>query len=261
MKLNIFQADAFTQKVFGGNPAAVCPLESWLDDELLQQIAVENNLSETAYFVPKGDHYELRWFTPALEVDLCGHATLAAAHVIFEHLGYTKDTIDFHSRSGLLQVKKHEKGYAMDFPARIPELVPNPSKALFKALNTTSREVRRTKDYMLIHFENEAEIKEMKPNFGLLNTVDALGFIITAPGDTVDFVSRFFAPRAGINEDPVTGSAHCDLVPFWAEKMKQNHFHALQISERGGELFCEYSGDRVILIGQAVTYLEGIIVV
>lgn len=261
MNLTIFQADAFTQEVFGGNPAAVCPLEHWLDDQLLQSIAAENNLSETAFFVKKDNHYELRWFTPALEVDLCGHATLAAAHVLFQHLEYEKDTIDFHSRSGLLQVKKHNKGYAMDFPARVPQLVANPPKALFKALKTTHREIRRTKDYMLIAFEKEANIRDMNPDFGLLNTMDALGFIVTSPGDNVDFVSRFFAPRAGINEDPVTGSAHCDLVPFWAEKMDKNHFHALQISERGGEIFCEYVGDRVILIGQAVTYLQGQIVV
>ncbi|RMG18084.1 MAG: PhzF family phenazine biosynthesis protein [Bacteroidetes bacterium] len=260
MNLQLFQVDAFTKRVFGGNPAAVCPLDAWLPDAQLQAIATENNLSETAFLVPKGTEYELRWFTPALEVDLCGHATLASAHVLYQHLGYTAPSITFLSRSGPLLVSQSEKGYSMDFPAIIPQEVAPPPQ-LARALGAAPQAVFRANDYLLTIFESEAQIRALAPDFGLLRQVDALGTIVSAPGKEVDFVSRFFAPRAGIDEDPVTGSAHCSLIPYWAGVLGKTDLHALQISARQGELFCRLQGERVAIAGQAVTYMLGEILV
>ncbi|MBU1319414.1 MAG: PhzF family phenazine biosynthesis protein [candidate division Zixibacteria bacterium] len=256
MKLPIYQIDAFTGKVFAGNPAAVCPLESWLDDKTLQSIAAENNLSETAFFVPKGDAYEIRWFTPGIEVELCGHATLASAHVIFNYLGYKNDVIRFETRkSGELTVRKEGDLLSMNFPSSKPTPVPCPGD-LTRALRIEPVEVLKSSAYLAI-FESEDQVRSLKPDFPILNELDAYAVIVTAKGKTVDFVSRFFAYKIGIPEDPVTGSAHCTSVPYWSEKLGKTKLHALQVSERGGELFCEDLGDRVKISGRAVQYLIG----
>lgn len=255
MKLPIYQVDAFSQKPFGGNPAAVCPLNSWLPDEIMQAMATENNLSETAFFVKEDEGFHLRWFTPVFEIDLCGHATLASAHVLYQHLGY-EGSIDFRTRSGELHVERREDKYFMQLPSRPPEKVAGPSNIL-EAMGTKPIEVYKSRDYMLV-YENEAQIREMQPKFDLINQwEEVVGVTVTAPGEKADFVSRFFAPRANINEDPVTGSAHCNLVPFWAEKIGKKKLYAEQISARHGELFCEYLGDRISLGGNAVTFFEG----
>ena len=256
MTLDLYQVDAFTHKVFGGNPAAVCPLDQWLDATTMQAIAAENNLAETAYFVPQGDSFELRWFTPKLEVDLCGHATLASAHVLFEHLAYAEKVINFHTRSGLLTVKREGDIYQMDFPAQAPErLKAHPS--LLPSFNITPAKVLKSKVYYFLVFDNEAEIRDLTPNFlKLMEVDDAIGVICTAKGNNYDFISRFFAPRAGINEDPVTGSAHCSMIPYWAEQLDKQVLTAAQISERHGELWCEYHGNRVLISGKAATYMK-----
>lgn len=255
MRIPLYQVDAFTDKVFGGNPAAVCPLESWLDKSLMQNIAAENNLSETAFFVKKGDRFEIRWFTPKLEIDLAGHPTLATAHVIFNHTDYNKNEITFISSGGELMVTKSNDLLVMNFPARPPEAVMTPAP-LIRGLGLEPLEVRKARDYLVL-YPSEENILSIKPKFDALAELDCLGIIITARGNQSDFVSRFFAPRAGINEDPVTGSAHTTLIPFWAEKLDKKSFHAFQLSERKGELFCEYLGDRVKIGGYAVTYLKG----
>lgn len=253
----IYQADAFTGNLFGGNPAAVVPLENWIPDELMQKIAAENNLAETAYFVEKDDHFELRWFTPELEIDLCGHATLASAHILYSEMGFAHDAITFRTqKAGDLIVTRNGDRYEMDFPARITETVEAPQGLLEALGGPTPLEIRKSRDYFLV-YEHEETIAAMKPDFARLAQIDAIGIIITAPGNSVDFVSRFFAPKAGINEDPVTGSAHCNLIPYWAEKLGKNELHALQISARKGELWCEHLGDRVTMSGEAVTYLRG----
>jgi PhzF family phenazine biosynthesis protein len=259
MKIPIYQVDAFTGKVFKGNPAAVCPLESWPDDLLLQNIAAENNLSETAFFVRKNDFFEIRWFTPKVEVNLCGHATLASAHVIFNHLNYQNTEISFQSKSGLLKVFKNGNLLVLDFPAsKIASAIIK--KELSKALGKIPESVYQSGKKLLALYENEKTISNLDPNFELLKSVDFMGVIVTAPGDNVDFVSRFFAPRVGINEDPVTGSAHTLLIPFWAERLGKTKLKALQISSRVGELDCELKGDRVWIGGLAVTYLIGEII-
>lgn len=256
MRIPIFQVDAFTSKVFGGNPAAVCPLPRWLPDTKLQAIAGENNLSETAFFVKKDGAYELRWFTPVLEIDLCGHATLASAHVLFNHLGYRKDEIIFRTRkSGELRTYRRGGRIYLDFPARLPAPVEAPA-ALVKGLGRFPREVYKGRDY-LAFFEKESDIAAMAPDFGELSKLDCIGIIVTAPGEKCDFVSRFFAPRAGIAEDPVTGSAHTMLIPYWGERLGKTKMRALQISARLGELDCEWKGDRVLIGGRAVTYMTG----
>jgi PhzF family phenazine biosynthesis protein len=255
MKLSIYQIDAFTDKVFGGNPAAVVPLEKWLEKEVMQAIAAENNLSETAFFIPVGDEFEIKWFTPEIEVDLCGHATLASAYVLYEHLKYNKDEILFHSQSGILKVRKKNDLFELDFPNRKPLPVPAPP-ALIEGLGKRPIEVLKSRDYFAV-YENEDDINSLKPDFNILSTLDALGIIVTSKGKTVDFVSRFFVPAAGINEDPVTGSAHSTLIPYWAEKLGKNVLHAYQLSKRKGELFCELIGDRVWIAGKAVTYMIG----
>ena len=258
MNIPIYQVDAFTDKLFGGNPAAVCPLEKWLDTELLQKIAAENNLSETAFFVKGGKDFELRWFTPKIEVDLCGHATLASAHVIFNHLSYDEKQITFASASGELRVTTANGLITLDFPSTPPspaEIVPE----LTQGLGLKPEEVHKSRDYLAL-FKSEDDILSIEPDFNILGKLDSLGVIITAEGKNSDFVSRFFAPAAGINEDPVTGSAHTTLIPFWAERLNKNTLHAFQLSERKGELFCELSGDRVKISGYAITFLKGEIV-
>ena len=257
MKIPLYQVDAFTSKVFGGNPAAVCPLEEWLSDELMQAIAAENNLSETAFFVREGDGFRLRWFTPVMEVDLCGHATLASAHVLFHHLRYRRGPIHFYTLSGLLEVGRDGSLLCMDFPARAPSSVQAP-QPLLDGLGRIPAGVFKARDYMAV-FEREEDVRAIQPNLSALMELDCLGIIATAPGRNVDFVSRFFAPRAGIPEDPVTGSAHTMLVPYWAQRLGKKSLHALQVSKRGGELFCEHRGERVSIAGGAVTYAVGTI--
>ena len=254
MKIKQYQVDAFATRVFEGNPAAVCPLESWPDDGLLQAIAEENNLSETAFFVPTEKGYGLRWFTPVKEVDLCGHATLAAAHVIFEMLGHSKQVIVFETRSGELFVEKRGDQLEMNFPACPPTLCELP-EILVKGLGQRPIEVWSADDYLAI-FDSEATIRAMTPNHALLGQLDLRGVIVTAPGTDVDFVSRFFAPKFGIPEDPVTGSAHCELAPYWANKLGKNTLSAKQVSKRGGNITCEMKADRVLLSGCAVTFME-----
>ncbi len=254
---SIYQADAFTGELFGGNPAAVCPLPEWLPDATMQQIAAENNLAETAFFVPRGHEYELRWFTPELEIDLCGHATLATAHVIFSHLGYQADVVNFHTvKAGKLTVSRKDDLYTLDFPSRIPEPATVPEGLLEALGGPRPAEVLRSRDYLVV-YGSEREVAELQPDFTALARIDGIGIIVTAPGDQCDFVSRFFAPGAGIPEDPVTGSAHCNLIPYWAQKLGKADLHAFQVSQRRGELWCSLQGDRVLMSGKAVTYLKG----
>jgi len=257
MKIPIYQADAFTDELFGGNPAAVCPLKAWLPDEIMQKIAIENNLAETAFFVKSGSGYKLRWFTPEYEIDLCGHATLASAHILFTELGYEQNEIHFETiKAGTLTVIKDGDKYTMDFPSRPPIHI-DPPIGLIEALGEKQPvEVLRSRDYFLV-YNSEEDVKDISPDFFALSKMDTVGVIVTAKGKDVDFVSRFFAPGAGIPEDPVTGSAHCNLIPYWAEKLGKNKLHAYQLSARKGELWCELKGDRVLISGTAVTYLKG----
>ncbi|WP_374949118.1 PhzF family phenazine biosynthesis protein [Mucilaginibacter sp.] len=257
MTIPIYQADAFTDQLFGGNPAAVCPLQEWLPDAVMQKIALENNLAETAFFVKNQNGYLLRWFTPELEIDLCGHATLASAHILFTELGYADDVINFETlKAGALVVKREGEKYVMDFPSR-PSFAADLPEGLVAALGGSKpKEVLRSRDYVLV-YDNEDDIRNMVPDHSALAKIDTLGVIVTAPGKDVDFVSRFFAPAAGVPEDPVTGSAHCNLIPYWAGKLGKNTLHAYQVSARKGELWCELKGDRVTMAGKAVTYLRG----
>ena len=262
MKLEIFQVDAFTNKAFGGNPAAVVPLDAWLPDETMHNLAQENNLSETAFFVRNGDVYEIRWFTPTFEIDLCGHATLATAFVIFDVLKLEAKTIKFHShKSGDLSVEKSGDVFTLDFPSRPVSPVDAPT-GLFEAIGGTPNEIFKARDYFLV-YETEQQVLDLKPNFSALHDIaallkiDAHGFIVTAPGESSDFVSRFFAPEVGVFEDPVTGSSHCNLIPYWADKLGKTEMFARQVSARGGELFCKLAGDRVKIGGNAVLYLRG----
>ncbi len=253
MQLNLFQVDAFAAQVFAGNPAAVCPLDAWLPEALMQSIAAENNLSETAFFVPEGGGYGLRWFTPQKEIDLCGHATLASAHVLFEHLGFTGERLDFSTRSGILSVSRAGNLLALDFPAKTVEACAAPA-ALIEGLWAVPREVHVGRDYLAV-FASEEEVRALTPDPRRLAELDRHGVIVTAPGRDVDFVSRFFAPKFGVDEDPVTGSSHCSLTPFWAARLGKTTLDARQVSPRGGRLQCELSGERVILRGRAVTYM------
>lgn len=257
MTLPIYQIDAFASKAFEGNPAAICPLQEWLADDILLSIAEENNLSETAYFIKNENTFHIRWFTPTTEVDLCGHATLAAAFVIFNELEYTQNTISFESKSGQLNVTKNEDLLIMDFPAQSPAPCKLPDE-IRQAFTIKPIEVMKSEDYILV-FNNENEILNTKPKLELLNNIDLRGIIITAKSDQYDFVSRFFAPKYGINEDPVTGSAYTQLVPYWANQLNKNKLHSKQLSSRGGELFCENLGKRVSIAGYCVKYLEGTI--
>jgi len=260
MMLPFYQVDAFTDKLFGGNAAGVCPLDSWLPDDAMQKIALENNLSETAFFIKEGDGYRIRWFTPKVEVNLCGHATLASAHVIYNHLGCTCDTISFQSRSGVLNVSREGDLLILDFPANVPQRAALPNDFV-QALNITPIQCYRGKEDYLLLYKSQQEIESLLPDFRRLEKTDARAVIVTAPGEKCDFVSRFFAPRVGVDEDPVTGSAHTVLIPFWAEKLGKTEMHARQLSRRGGALFCRLKGDRVDIGGNAVTYLKGEILV
>jgi PhzF family phenazine biosynthesis protein len=255
MKISIFQVDAFTNQAFSGNPAAVCPLDYWLTDENMQAIAGENNLSETAFIVNRGDYYQIRWFTPQTEVDLCGHATLASAWVIMNKIQPDVDQIKFGSRGGELKVRRDGEYFLMDFPVHPPKecVVPND---LIKALGQNPVKVMASNYYLAI-YDSEEEVRKLKPYMALLKELDRIGVIITAPGESVDFVSRFFAPAVGIPEDPVTGSAHCTLIPYWAEMLNKTSLTAKQVSCRGGDLICEYKDDRVIIGGQARLFMEG----
>lgn len=258
MKVPFFHVDAFTDRLFAGNPAGVCLLEGWVSDPLLQKIAFENSLSETAFVVPRRDGAcELRWFTPIREVDLCGHATLAAAHVLAVHREIPGPWC-FHSQSGLLAVREHDSLLTLDFPAR-PAVPVEAPDALIRGLGRLPVEVLRARDFLAV-FAHEEEVRQLSPDFPLLASLDCLGIIATAPGRDCDFVSRFFAPAAGIPEDPVTGSAHCTLVPYWSRRLEADRvLFARQISPRGGELWGELRGDRVEITGRAVTFSEGII--
>lgn len=259
----LYHVDAFTTAVFGGNPAAVCPLDAWLPDAMLHKIAAENNLSETAFFVKAGDgRYELRWLTPTTEVDLCGHATLATAFVLRERLGDTSQPLRFATRSGDLLVTSGEDGFTLDLPSRPPERVA-PLATLTFALGAEPDEVWKARDHVCV-FTYESEVRTLVPDMVRLQAVAPHGVVVTAPADPTqspgaDFVSRFFAPAIGVPEDPVTGSTHCTLAPFWAERLGRTVLQARQVSARGGEMRCELSGDRVLLTGQAVCYLEGTI--
>jgi PhzF family phenazine biosynthesis protein len=255
MRIPLYQIDAFTSRLFSGNPAAVCPLEDWLEDGVLQAIAAENNLSETAFFVQRGERYHLRWFTPTVEVDLCGHATLASAFVILNELEPSRDAVVFDTLSGELRVSRDGGLLSMDFPARPPEPCEVPPK-LVEALGRAPQATLASRDLMAV-FATEDEVRSMAPKMAVLAEVDAFAVIVTAPGKEVDFVSRFFAPRAGIDEDPVTGSAHSTLVPYWAKRLSRPTLHAWQVSPRGGELWCEDRGNRVIIKGNSVRYLTG----
>jgi predicted PhzF superfamily epimerase YddE/YHI9 len=255
MKIPYFEVDAFSSKLFGGNPAGVCLLEQWLPDAVMQAIATENNFSETAFIVPRGPDFDLRWFTPAVEIDLAGHPTLASAFVLFNEGKAPGDCIRFHSRSGELAVTRKGDVLEMDFPSRpaVPCAVP---EALIRGLGKKPVEVLKSRDYLAV-FATEADVRSLQPDFDALRKLDTLGIIATAPGADCDFVSRFFAPAAGIDEDPVTGSAHCTLIPYWSQRLGKTRLFARQISKRGGELFCEQADERVLIGGKAVLYLRG----
>jgi len=257
MKLPLYQIDAFTDKIFGGNPACVVPLDSWLPDEVLFQITRENAVAETAFFIHQGDIVHLRWFTPEIEMDLCGHATLAAAHCLKEILGYEADVISFQTLSGPLTVTIDDGLYIMDFPSRMPIVAKLPPN-IYDALSIKPVEVYKSRDYVLV-YDSEADISGIIIDRMLFDQInlDPGGVIVTAIGDDCDFVSRFFTPQASILEDPVTGSAHCSLIPFWAERLDKKKLFARQISERIGTLYCEDKGDRVLISGQAKTYSAG----
>ena len=252
MKLQCYTLDAFTDRVFGGNPAAVCPLERWLDDELMQKIAAENNLSETAFFVPDGQGYHIRWFTPVCEVELCGHATLASAYVIFNFFAPEKTELQFRALAGQLRVTHEGDLLSLDFPARPPKLIDAPAE-LVASLGSEPKEMWLADDYVAV-FEAADAVRTLSPDFPQMARYNMFGLIATAPGEDCDFVSRFFAPRKGINEDSVTGCAHCTLIPFWAERLGKTTLFARQISQRGGELFCEHRGDRVTISGRVALY-------
>lgn len=257
MRLELYQIDAFTDRVFQGNPACVVPLDAWLPDETLLKIARENAVAETAFFVRNGNKFHLRWFTPDIEMDLCGHATLATAHCLKTLLGYTGEKVVFQTLSGALIVTFQDDLYCLDFPSRIPVPAVLP-EIISKALSVQPQEVLKSRDYVLVYGSQSdvSRIKVDRQTFDLIN-LDPGGVIITAKGDTCDFVSRYFTPQASILEDPVTGSAHCSLIPFWAERLQKEELYARQISSRVGDLFCQNKGSRVIIAGKAKTYAAG----
>jgi PhzF family phenazine biosynthesis protein len=261
MKIPIYQVDAFTSRVFSGNPAAVCLLDAWIDDALLQSIAAENNLSETAFLVQTDNGFDLRWFTPTTEVALCGHATLASAFVLQICRNWPANFIRFKTRkSGQLVVTKRDDFFDMDFPAR-PTSAQDLPDGLKEALGVEPEEAFGSAEDLMVVLGSEDAVRQVRPDFTALEQIACRGIIITARGDRSDFVSRFFAPRVGIKEDPVTGSAHCVLIPYWAATLGKNNLHAVQVSERGGTLFCKQAGKRVIISGKAALYLEGTIIV
>ena len=251
----LYQLDAFTDKPFAGNPAAVCPLDEWLADDVLQAIALENNLSETAFVVAEGDGFRLRWFTPACEVELCGHATLATAALYLEHLEPTRTKMVFETRSGTLTVKRDEAMLAMDFPALPATEVPIP-EGFVEAIGIRPLHFFRATKNMAV-LDDERAVRSLRPDLDYIKNMDGMGLIVTATGKDSDCASRYFAPQAGIDEDPVTGSAHCTIVPYWADRLGKSDIHARQVSARGGDLFCSMAGSRVILRGQARLVIEG----
>ncbi len=256
MELTLYQIDAFTKNVFSGNPAAICPLTDWLDDDIMQSIALENNLSETAFFIPDDDGYHIRWFTPVSEVDLCGHATLASAYVIFNLLEYHNNQIHFNSKSGPLYIEKQDSRITMDFPCQppIPCQIP---EALENAFGKTPVECLKSEDYMVV-FETEADVINYSPDMDELKKLGLRGVISTAKASgNYDFVNRFFAPKFGVPEDPVTGSSFTQLIPYWSGKLDQTTFNARQVSQRGGDIQCSLNGNRIKISGSAVKYLEG----
>lgn len=255
MKIPMYQVDAFTEEIFRGNPAAICILKEWLDEKLMQNIAMENNLSETAFCIVKEDLWELRWFTPEEEIDLCGHATLATAYVIFEILNYPGSTVKFTTKSGILTVEKQGDIITMEFPSREGTKV-EITDQLIKGLGKEPKEAYESRDLMVV-YENEQEIRELNPNMEELKLVDAFGIIVTAKGESSDFVSRYFAPSCGVPEDPVTGSAHCTLIPYWSKILGKNKMIAHQLSKRGGVLQCEHVGDKVKISGKAKLFFKG----
>lgn len=257
--IRLFHVDAFASAVFSGNPAAVCPLDRWLDESTMQSIAAENNLSETAFLVRERDGWKIRWFTPTCEVDLCGHATLASAWVVLNRLDPGASSVTFSSRSGPLTVARDGDRLALDFPARPPAPCAVPP-GLVEGLGLAPREVQRARDLMAV-YDREEDVRALAPDFARLATLDSLGIIATAPGRDADFVSRFFAPGHGVLEDPVTGSSHCTLIPYWAKRLGKTELRALQVSRRGGELTCALRGDRVRIAGKVAPYLEGMIAI
>ncbi len=261
MKLEIFQVDAFAEKIFAGNPAAVCPLENWISDSQMQAVATENNLSETAFFVSNGPGFDLRWFTPTSEINLCGHATLASAFVLFNFLEPQLTSVDFQTKSGRLSVSRDGDLLAMDFPALPPWECEQIPADLLHGLNPVPANVLQIKNNYFVIYESEEDVRLAKPDFALLEKLHPYGVGITAPGRQSDFVSRYFVPSYGIPEDPVTGSLHCSLVPHWAKRLKKSTLHARQLSKRGGDLWCELREDRVILKGKSVLYLRGSITI
>ncbi len=257
MEIKLYQIDAFANKVFEGNPAAICPLDEWLADDVLQKIAAENNLSETAFFVANGSDYDIRWFTPVHEVKLCGHATLASAYVIFNLLDYEKNTVSFSSKSGALTVKKNNDWLEMDFPSQKPQICEIP-EAIYKAFDMTPIECLKREDYIVV-FEKEEDVLRAAPDLARLSQLDLRGVAITARANQYDFIARFFAPKYGINEDPVTGSAFTQLIPYWSEKLNKKELLAKQVSARGGEVRCMDLHERVSISGKAASYMSGTI--
>ncbi len=255
MKLPLYQLDAFTSRLFGGNPAAVVPLEAWLPDRVMAAIAAENNLAETAFVIPRAESSPLRWFTPALEIDLCGHATLATAHLLFTRYFPARDRLAFETRSGALVVTRDRDLLSLDFPSRPGRRI-DVTPQVVDALGAAPRELFLARDQLAV-FDSEAQVRALRPDFARVAAIDAIGVIASAPGDEVDFVSRFFAPRAGIDEDPVTGSAHCTLIPYWAARLGKTSLVAKQVSARGGDLLCRLEGERVAIAGRVVPYLSG----
>jgi PhzF family phenazine biosynthesis protein len=257
MQIPLFHVDAFTYQPFSGNPAAVCPLSSWLDDDWLRKVAAENNLSETAFLVPRDKGYDLRWFTPRCEVSLCGHATLAAGYVVLNLLEAGLEAVRFQTQvSGTLSVRSEGDLVSMDFPAMSPETCGNVPNDLLQGLRSNPRELLEVNDTFIALYESQDAIRNIRPDFALLERLHPRAVSVTAPGKAVDFVSRYFAPSYGIPEDPVTGSAHCVLTPYWARRLGKSKLHAWQLSERGGELWCEMAGDRVILQGRAALTMQ-----
>jgi len=255
MKLSIYQIDAFAEKAFEGNPAAVCPLLEWLPDEVMQSIAEENNLSETAFFVPTEEGFHIRWFTPVVEVDLCGHATLASAYVIFAFLGFEGKVINFKSKSGLLKVEQRDGLLVMDFPSQQPIPCETPDE-IIQAFKKNPVECLKAEDYIVV-FRSEEDVISAQPDFEALSRLDLRGVAITSKSNRYDFICRFFAPKYGIKEDPVTGSSYTQLIPYWSNILGNTKLHAKQVSSRSGEIFCELLGNRVSIAGKAITYLVG----
>ena len=258
MKLRLFQLDAFASRAFAGNPAAVVPLDRWLEDGTLQAIAAENNLSETAFFVGAKGDYHIRWMTPTDEIDLCGHATLASAWVVFHETEKGRTEVSFRSKGGPLRVSAEGDRLALDFPSRPPEAAEGALDAVAAALGTRPSQLLASRDYLAV-FDREEEVRGLKPDMARVAALDRMAVIASAPGRGCDFVSRFFAPAVGVPEDPVTGSAHCTLVPYWARRLGKTRLFARQVSLRGGELWCEDRGERVTIAGRCAKYLEGTI--